>query len=192
MKKTRIFFLLFMGFSFLWGTTLNAEQVMILTELLEKAEKDLYDYAAPWELMEPESCKDIKRKSDTSLHECVLILKDTNIPILRKHILINILNWDMEFIWYKEFLYNLSKEYEKGKIDDEIIIESFINIYSDHIIAKNYKDKIIKDSINICLSKKGNSNNIVNFFTNLKNGKTWRNYQWQIFLKKIGFIESLS
>ena len=181
-----------MGFSFLWGAALNAEKVTTLTELLEKAEKDLYDYAAPWELMEPESCRDIKRKSDTSLHECVLILEDANISILRKHILINILNWGMDFIWYKEFLYSLSKEYEKGKIDDEIIIDSFINIHSGHIIAKNYKDQMIKDSINICLSKKGNPNNMVNFFADLKNGKIWRNYQWQIFLKKIGFIESFS
>ena len=193
MKKITILFLLFIiNFEFLWGTTLNTDKVIFLTELLEKAEKDLYNYAAPWELMESEFCKDIKEISNIYLQECILILEDINISVLKKHILVNILNWEVDFTWYKKFLYELSKEYERNKIDDEIIIDSFINSYSNYIIVKNYKDKIIKNAIDTCLSKKNITSNMKSFFTDLKTGATWRNYRWRNFLKKIGFISPLS
>nr|WP_318711986.1 hypothetical protein [uncultured Treponema sp.] len=56
-----------------------------IKELLKAAECDLESYPAPWELLYPESCKQIKQIINTSFDICVKVLVD-EISSLQKKI----------------------------------------------------------------------------------------------------------
>ena len=81
MKKV---FFLFISFAF-QICLLHGEPCMKdIKELLKAEECDLESYPAPWELLYPESCKQIKQIINTSFDICVKVLVDEEISSLQK------------------------------------------------------------------------------------------------------------
>ena len=138
--------------------------------LLKTAESDLSSYAAPWEILYPESCKQLKKIGNESLETCINILVDTEISDLDKNIFINILAFEADFEQYTDLLSLSTKMYLTGNLKFTVFEYLFENAYIKHIIKKQYKNKKIRNIVNVCL-KETLPEEESQFFRNLKKGE---------------------
>ena len=167
MKKV---FFLFISFAF-QICLLHGEPCMKdIKELLKAEECDLESYPAPWELLYPESCKQIKQIINTSFDICVKVLVDEEISSLQKKIFLNILAYDVDFDLYTDLLSYSMDLYLNGELDFRIFEYMFVNPNIKYIMKKQYKSKEIRNIVKACLNSEL-SREEVQFFKSLKKGK---------------------
>ncbi len=168
MKRVIFFILISLVFQLavLYGENCMNE----MKELLKTAEYDLESYPAPWELLYPDSCKQIKRMQNTSFDICVDVLVNNEISDLEKKIFINILAYDADFDSYMDLLSYSTELYLSGELSFKIFEYMFVNPYIKPVMKKQYKNKELKNIIKICL-KKELSVEEIQFFKDLRKGK---------------------
>lgn len=168
MKKFFLFILISFAFQI---NVLHCEIYMKeLKELLKTAECDLESYAAPWELLYPDSCKQIKKIQKISFALCVNVLVDKEISDVQKELFINILAYDADFDLYMEFLSYSTELYLKGELKFELYEYMFVNPHIKHEMKKQYKNKKIRKIVKKCLKNELPVEEI-QFFKDLSKGK---------------------
>ena len=169
----RVIFFILISFVFQLPVLYGEKNCMNeMKELLKTAECDLDSYAAPWELLYPDSCKQIKKIQKTSFDLCVNVLVDKEISDVQKELFINILAYDADFDLYMEFLSYSTELYLKGELKFELYEYMFVNPDIKHIIKKQkqYRNKKIRNIVKKCLRVELPREEI-QFFKDLRKGK---------------------
>lgn len=167
--KRVIFFILMtsvLQLSVLYGENCMDEMKV----LLKTAETDLESYPAPWELLYPDTCKQIKKMQENSFDICINVLLDKEISDLEKKIFINILAYDADFDSYMDLLSYSTELYLNGKLNFKVCEYMFVNPHIKHVMKKQYKNKKIRKIVKKCL-KNELSVEEIQFFKDLSKGK---------------------
>ncbi|WP_296091680.1 hypothetical protein [uncultured Treponema sp.] len=165
----RVIFFILTSFVFQTSILYGYNCMKEMKELLKSAECDLESYPAPWELLYPDSCKEIKKIINTSSDICIDVLVDKEISDLEKKIFISIFAYDANFESYMDLLSYSTHLYLNGEINFKVFEYMFVNPEIKHIMKKQYKNKKIRSIVKNCL-KTELPREEIQFFKDLKKG----------------------
>lgn len=132
----------------------KSSQIDEMKALLFKAEEGAYSYPAKWEILIPDSSKELKTFSEKSPEICVEVLCDSEVSITQKWMLINILNADMNIQVYADISLFLSEKYVNDMFEAELMDYVFLCPFSDKKIKKKlFRNKKVKQALDNCIGK---------------------------------------
>ena len=141
-----------------------------IRELLQSAENDLESFPAPWEIIYPDSCKQLKQIANNSFETCICILLDKEISDLEKRIFIDIFAYNTDFDVYIRLLVSSTELYLNGNLEFTIFEYLFVNPHIKQIMKKQYSNDRIKELVKQCLRSDLPKEERL-FFMNFRKGK---------------------
>lgn len=123
-----------------------------MKELIQAASIDAERYPAPWELLYPESCKELKKAAENSPDLCIDILTDADVAHDEKCFLIYILSYEADFERYADLLLSSAEAYLNGNMEFSLLERMFVNMHIKRTMRANYKNRKIQAIIKQCLA----------------------------------------
>lgn len=142
----------------------KSSQIDEMKALLFKAEEDACNYAAKWEVLVPDSSKELKIFSEKSPEVCVELLCDSDVSFIQKIMLINILNVDMDIQVYADISLSISEKYVNDMFETKLMNYVFSCPFSDKKAKKKlFKNKKLKQALDNCIGKSLDETEIKNY-----------------------------